>query len=122
MLAENDAALLIGDTGYQQYDSRLTVLDLGTEWQEWTDLPFVFALWIGRDDLLTPELMATLHTAKEWGKAHRAEIAERRAAEHRTTPERALSYMNEAIHYDLTPEAEAGLRLFAEKVRAHGLV
>lgn len=121
MLSHADAALLIGDPGNLDYDPSLTVLDLGAAWTEWTGLPFVYALWVGWPERLTPERLALLLRAKEWGLAHRPEIAARRGPEHGQSPERALSYMTEAIRYDLGEREEAGLKLFAEKARAHGL-
>jgi chorismate dehydratase len=122
MLQDHDAALLIGDKGYLDYDAGLTVLDLGEAWKEWTNLPFVFALWIGRPDLLTPELQRDLLIAKEWGVAHLDEVAARRAAEHGESLERAQAYFSHAIVYNLGAREEAGLQLFAQKVRAHGLI
>ncbi|HZC06300.1 MAG TPA: menaquinone biosynthesis protein [Ktedonobacterales bacterium] len=58
MLTEHDAALLIGDIalreGYLRRDiagrGRPFVFDLAREWQEWTGLPFVFAVWAVRAD------------------------------------------------------------------------
>jgi chorismate dehydratase len=122
MLQDHDAALLIGDKGYLDYDAGLTVLDLGEAWKEWTNLPFVFALWIGRPDLLTPELQRHLLIAKEWGVTHLDQVAARRAAEHGESLERAQAYFSHAIVYNLGAREEAGLQLFAQKVRAHGLI
>ncbi len=51
---DNDAFLLIGDKALR---SRLGVpsfphlYDLATEWYHWTEMPFVFAKWIIRNDL-----------------------------------------------------------------------
>ena len=44
-----DAILLIGDRAISPPDERfLGTWDLGEEWFEWTGLPFVFAMWVGR--------------------------------------------------------------------------
>ncbi len=59
MLAECDACVLIGDIGMEADSTGLEVLDLGAAWAETTGLPFVWALWAGRDGL-TPELGAIL--------------------------------------------------------------
>ena len=58
MLAEHDAALLIGDIALARAMLRRAVagrgqpyvFDLATEWQAWTGLPFVFAVWAARAD------------------------------------------------------------------------
>lgn len=43
-----DAVLLIGDFGLRADPGSRAVLDLGQEWKDWKDLPFVFALWLFR--------------------------------------------------------------------------
>lgn len=58
MLQEHDAALLIGDIalreGFLRREiagrGRPYVFDLAREWQAWTGLPFVFAVWAIRRD------------------------------------------------------------------------
>ncbi len=58
MLAEHDAALLIGDVALVEGQIRREVagrgkpyvFDLATEWRAWTGLPFVFAVWAARAD------------------------------------------------------------------------
>jgi chorismate dehydratase len=50
----HDALLLIGDQGLRYRRGRRGYphkYDLGTEWHQWTGLPFVFARWMVRDDL-----------------------------------------------------------------------
>jgi chorismate dehydratase len=50
----HDAFLLIGNDGLRQRHGVLDyphTYDLGTEWYEWTTLPFVFARWAMRKDL-----------------------------------------------------------------------
>jgi chorismate dehydratase len=64
MLAENDAALLIGDLGMDAEGAGLQILDLGQAWRDLTGLPFVWALWTGQERL-TPELVGLLIDAKE---------------------------------------------------------
>ena len=117
MLAEADAALLIGDNGYREYDSSLHVLDLGEGWKRLTGLPFVYACWVGRPEALTHSLRATLTEAKEWGKAHLEEIAR---TEHTAIGEsyaRARHYLTEIMRYDMGEREETALRLFGEKVK-----
>ncbi len=58
MLAEHDAALLIGDVALVEGQKRREIVgrgkpyvfDLATEWRAWTGLPFVFAVWAARAD------------------------------------------------------------------------
>jgi chorismate dehydratase len=122
MLEAADAALLIGDLGYREYDPWLHVLDLGEAWKDQTGLPFLYAAWIGHPDRVTPALVSLLLRAKEWGSAHREQIA---AAEYRRLDEsyeRSLRYLTEVMRYDVGPCEEEALRLFGAKAYRHGLV
>ena len=122
MLASADAALIIGDLGYREYDPSLHVLDLGAAWRELTGLPFVYALWIGPKDTLTPPLVAALTKAREWGTAHLEEVAR---AEYERVGEnyrRVYDYLAKTMRYPVGPREEAALRLFAEKSVQHGLL
>jgi chorismate dehydratase len=52
MLAQHDAALVIGDPALQIDRSRYQTLDLAEEWIRHTGKPFVFAFWAVRQDAL----------------------------------------------------------------------
>ena len=121
MLETHDAALIIGDPANLALDRAVASLDLGETWTTWTGLPFVYALWIGPSERLTPERVDLLQRAKAWGMENVAEIAARRGPEHGKSAEYAQSYLTQAIKFDLNEPQECGLALFAEKVRAHGL-
>ncbi len=122
MLQEADAALLIGDLGYREYDASLNVLDLGEAWRAMTGLPFVYALWIGPADRLTPSVAGALRRAKEWGTAHREEIARAEYARLGETYERSRLYLTQIMRYDLGTREQEALRLFGEKAYANGLL
>ncbi len=62
MLREHDACVLIGDIGMMAPSKGLHVLDLGEEWRKVTGKPFVWAAWIGNEQL-TPELALFLYTS-----------------------------------------------------------
>ncbi len=116
MLADADAALLIGDLGYRDYGTGYVTLDLGTEWKTLTGLPFVYACWIGYPDRLTPELISLLQRAKEWGAQNLLAIAD---AEHTVlseTRERARHYLTDIMRYTMGEREEAALALFGAKV------
>ena len=53
MLAEHDAALLIGDPALQIDRSQYFTLDLAEEWIRRTGKPFVFAFWAVRQNALS---------------------------------------------------------------------
>jgi len=122
MLAEADAALLIGDLGYRDYGPEYRVLDLGEAWHDLTGLPFVYALWIGPEAALDVRLRQLLLEAKEWGKRNPEWIARAEFERLDESYDRAYSYLTEVMRYDLDAEGEEALRLFGEKARRHGLV
>jgi chorismate dehydratase len=108
-----DAVLLIGDRAMQPADeSFVEVWDLGQRWQEWTGLPFVFAMWVARAGVDTAALADLLSTARDDGTAHLAEIAEHEAPPLGITAESALSYLRDNLHFALGDQELNGLRRF----------
>lgn len=116
MTAEADAALLIGDNGYEVADIYPYVYDLGQEWFDWTGLPFVYAIWTSKDPL-DPELLDLLHDASDWGLKHLDFLASERAQKHRTSVPRALHYFKEVMEYRLEQRHVDGLALYSSLVR-----
>ena len=117
MLAQCEAALLIGDKGYKDYGPDIPSFDLGAEWTKWTGLPFVWAAWIGPKENLTPELEITLAHAKQWGLENLDQVITAEANQHGETTERARHYLTEVMCFDLDEKAEQGLQLFLEKAK-----
>jgi chorismate dehydratase len=118
MLAEADAALVIGDPALYDEGAR-PWLDLGDEWTRRTGLPFVYAFWAGPDGGTTPAQVARLQAALADGVANVARIAagyDGRGASHAALNE---SYLRANIHYAFGPGEQAGVREFYR--RAHDL-
>lgn len=116
MTMEADAALLIGDNGYEEVDSFPYVYDLGLEWYDWTGLPFVYAVWTSKDAIGT-ELSSLLHDACTWGVEHLDFLARTRAQKHRTSVPRALHYFTDVMEYRLSKRHQDGLALYSQLVR-----
>ncbi len=132
MLEGRQAALLIGDEALKENlaldpSLGLKVYDLGTLWQEFTGLPFVYALWMVREDSAKrlPELARLFKTgiisAKEAAAGRYAEIAA-------SAPESAwmgipnlVDYW-ETMSYELSDEHIAGLMKFYEFAKELGEV
>jgi chorismate dehydratase len=116
MLADNDAALIIGDPALRLdlHSLRLNVLDLGSEWLDLVGLPMVFAKWSGQERAITPEVVETLTASCEFGLQHLPEIAEKAMAEHSVDSALALRYLESHIIFRLGSEEEAGLKTFLE--------
>ena len=116
MLGVADAALLIGDRGFNPVAGVSEVLDLGADWKDWTGLPFVYALWVGRSENLDRSLEDAVGLAKDWGLARLDELARTYAQRHATNEERAAHYLNEVMCYGWGASFEAGLGRFRELV------
>lgn len=134
MLAENDAALVIGDPALrlaERHDAGqpllpgaipLHVYDIITEWRAWTGKPGVLALWAARRDVVTPELVADFQVSKQYGLAHLDEIAANASATLGLPQVHLERYLRENIDFSLDEENRAGLTLFFEKAAAAGLI
>jgi chorismate dehydratase len=125
MLAEHDAALLIGDIALVEGQKRREiagrakpyVFDLATEWRAWTGLPFVFAVWAARADrapeISTSGIVGALRESKRRGLSDLGRIASE-AAEHLHLPEDVCLRYLRLLDYDLGARDLEGLRRFLE--------
>ncbi len=121
MLAQADAALLIGDPALY-LEGPMRRLDLGRAWLEATGLPFVFAFWAGRSDALTGADVSRLQAALAEGLRNLRQIASSynghgagRAAENEL-------YLRENVVYRFGDQEQAGLREFFRRAHAQGLI
>jgi chorismate dehydratase len=128
MLAEHDAALLIGDIALLEGQARRAlagevhsgqphVFDLAAEWQAWTGLPFVFAVWAARDDraaaIRASGVVELLRASKARGLADLVRLAREAAARLELPADVCLRYLR-LLDYDLGERDLAGLRAFLE--------
>jgi chorismate dehydratase len=119
MLAQNDAALLIGDPALQVNRSRYLTLDLAEEWIRYTGKPFVFAFWAVRGDALREaasslDLTAVFQDSRDHGLRleNLAQICRDWAPRLGLSEGDVRTYLTENIHYQLDPGCLEGLRLF----------
>lgn len=122
MLKGADAALLIGDKGMLAGAEGLHVADLGEEWYRWTGLPFVWALWLGRKENITPTLVEVLLTACRWGLAHVEQVVHQEAVQMGLPEDLVRHYLCEVMQYQMTPAHEQALQRFAEECGRLGLI
>jgi chorismate dehydratase len=137
MLAQADAALLIGDPALQfllhargaetSGQENLHVYDLAEEWWRMTNLPFVFAAWAVRQAAVrTPQarrqLLRDFRDSRADGLRHLDAIA-RAAAERLELPGGRLErYLRHSIDYRLDAPQRAGLELFFRCAHELGLI
>ncbi|MDD2310454.1 MAG: menaquinone biosynthesis protein [Desulfuromonadaceae bacterium] len=125
---DSSALLLIGDSALRNSSEKsdLYLYDLGEMWYSWTGLPFVFALWLCRNEIAEGLELRTLArqlvTAKELVPGQLEQIATRSKEACWMGHDRLLSYWRDNISYDLDERAKAGLMLYYAKCFECGLI
>jgi chorismate dehydratase len=150
MLAEADAALVIGDPALRisvKMDAlaakvpsggvccggdpaewpvpghlSLFVYDVAHQWREFTGLPCVLALWAARREAATAELAADLLASKAYGLERIGEIAAAAAEQLALAPAALENYLRENIDFGLDAANRAGLEAFFRLAAEAGLV
>jgi len=125
--AQAEGVLLIGDTAMRTRkrppEGFAHTLDLGADWEAWTGLPFVYAVWVVRRALdvgIKQELRAFLETSLAAGLASLPEIARRETAPG-WSPAEMEGYLRR-FHYRFGPDDEAGLVRYEQLLEQHGLI
>jgi chorismate dehydratase len=120
-----DAVLVIGDRAMRIDESRFhAVVDMGEAWNRWTGLPFVFAVWAAAPhaDVKWNEVTTALNACRDEGLKNADRIAAEHASRLGLTFDECLSYLTKNLTYFLGEPELAGLRLYAAKAEAMGLV
>lgn len=121
MLAECDAALLIGDPALKLERRELRIYDLAREWWRLTGKGFVFAFWAVQREKATPEVTEAFTASRAYGLAHLEEIADEMAPQLELPRELVLSYFRENVDFLLDESNLAGLELFYRWAHELGL-
>jgi chorismate dehydratase len=120
--ADADAVLLIGDRAMKAcLPGFRYAYDLGEEWQQWTGLPFVFAVWAVRPGADLRGVADGLHASKRRGLAHVGRIALAESRRLGLDAGYCRRYLETLIRFDLGPREQAGLQRFYELAVAAGL-
>lgn len=147
MLADSDAALLIGDpalrvalqaqpkgiseaTGDPIFSrvteqdglSRLFIYDIVEKWRSLTSLPAVLAVWAARKGTVTPEILRDFQASLAYGKHHIDEICEEAALELDLPVSKLRRYLTENIDYSLDEENLRGLQRYYDFAAELGLI
>ena len=118
-----DAILLIGDRAmHPERGVYEEIWDLGDRWCRWTELPFVFAMWVAREGVDTTGLAEILQASRDDGLESLEDIAAKEAGQHGLTKEDLHRYFVENLHFSLGAGERSGLKAFREKATAIGLV
>lgn len=114
MLAKADAALVIGDPALRLDPARLPfhVYDLGAEWVQMTGHPMVFAVWAGKKEAVTPEVIDAFRESCRYGRERLEEIVRAESAARAFPADLVRDYLGRHIVHELGPRDYAGLELF----------
>ena len=118
MLAEADAALLIGDAALRVDPKTLpyTCLDLGAEWGALTGLPMVFAMWAGRTERVRQwdavELERSFAGSLDFGEANIETIIAQEAAARDFPAPLVRDYLTRHIVFRIGRAEQEGLAMF----------
>lgn len=116
MLDRADAALIIGDPALHLDPATLPfhVLDLGTEWSDYTGLPMVFAVWAGRKQNLRPWMTEAFLNSYRFGRAHLDDVVRAGAGPRGMSEEVAREYLTKHIRFELGDREYEGMRTFLQ--------
>jgi chorismate dehydratase len=119
MLQSADAALIIGDPALRLDLMRLPYYfyDLGKEWWEMTGLPMVFAVWAGRREVSSPQVVAEFQNSCRFGRDRINEIVASEAGRRGFAPELVRDYLTRHIVHELGEREYEGMRLFLSYAR-----
>jgi chorismate dehydratase len=98
------------------------VYDVAYQWRELTGKPCVLAIWAGRADAITPEVIADFEASKRYGIERMREISEAASIKLDLPPRPLERYLTENIQYDLAGEYLEGLKLYYEKAARLGII
>lgn len=125
-----ESVLLIGDKVVNRARGGFAYeVDLGAAWRQHTGLPFVFAVWAGRNESAANELFnqnrlalaRLLAAARDAGVTHAKELALEYAPKLWWPPDLAVKYLARCLKYKLEPRFMAGADLFARLCSRYGL-
>lgn len=140
MLAQNDAALLIGDHALKFMQDHelpniekqkplvrlgpepLQVFDLAERWRSLTGLPFVFAFWAVRDGFLDGSIVEALKRSRDFGVANVPAIAQKYSEALQMKKEFIQEYLEQNVHYYMDQTCLEALDLFYEKAAKAGAI
>jgi chorismate dehydratase len=100
----------------------LFVYDVAEQWRQMTGKPCVLAIWVGRRELMTPEVVADFLASKQYGLARIAEIAEAASLKLELPPRDLEIYLRDHIDFSLDAANLEGLELYFRECADAGLV
>ena len=118
MLADDDCALIIGDPALRLANSNYRVFHLAALWNKFTDLGFVFAMWMSRHERSPIDFAS----ARDEGLLHVEEMISNYASEIDLLPDEMREYLTQNICYTVNEKMRQGMELYFKLVQKHQLI
>lgn len=122
MLADNDAALIIGDPGMTFARGNLRLFDMAELWRQHTGLGFVFALWMAAAARAATVAQIDFAGARDEGRERAEEIVAHYEPLLNLSRPELRSYLSENISFSISDEMRAGMDLYFQLAFKHGLI
>ena len=138
MLAQSDAALLIGDNALKFMETHerpnielqkplvrlgsepVQVFDLAERWRFLTGLPFVFAFWAVREGFEDGTVVDVLKQSRDFGVANIPTITAKYSEQLQIKKEFLQEYLERNVHYYMDQACLEALELFYKKATHAG--
>ena len=122
MLERHDAALMIGDPAMTFPRAGVKIWDMAALWRHYTDLGFVFAMWMVRNEAVEKAKQIDFAAARDEGVSNILDIVDYFQSRLQLSRDQLESYLTKNISYTLDDKMRAGLNLYFELARKHGLI
>ncbi len=122
MLAENDAALIIGDPGMTFGRSGVRVWDMASLWHQYTNLGFVFAMWMCRRNVIEQMRSIDFASARDEGLANLEQIVNTYEHSLGLTRSEIRTYLEDNISFRIDKKMLQGLNLYFELADKQDLI
>ena len=97
--------------------------DLGDEWFKETGLPFIFALWVARDEsFVTSDAQAALESSRDDGCRNIEEIIQKYSSDYGLTHQACREYLTYYLRFHVQDQELSGLSEFARRCKQLGIV
>lgn len=121
--SDADAVLVIGDRAMRDENSEFVeVWDLGDSWCRWSELPFVFAMWIARPGVDVTGVAEAFSAARDEGCQQLSRIASEQAAIMQLPEALVYEYLSRNLYFCLDKKQLEGLDLFYRQAAVFGLI
>lgn len=116
MLAQADAALIIGDPALHIDPENIpyNCLDLGGEWVAMTGLPMVFAVWSAKREFIKEEYARAFRASCRYGLDHMDDIVREQSPVRGVSETLTRAYLTKHIVFELEDRDYEGMRRYLE--------